>query len=174
LGETERAIRNAFRRAQKLDAVLFLDEFEYLVMQRREGLNASIIALTTNSILAEMDRFTGILVACTNHPELIDSAMPRRFTYKVNFSALRPEDRATAFDKYLARYGNRLESTERSIVGAIGHLSLGDVGNVARQLELESSLPDQPMITNKDIIKMLTDEVRARIGNITAQIGFSG
>ena len=52
--------------------------------------------------------------------------------------------------------------------------ALGDVGNVARQLELESSLPDKPMITNKDIIKMLTDEVRARTGKITAQIGFSG
>jgi len=65
LGASERAIRDSFRQAYDEGAILFLDEFENLVQQRREGNNASIIEMTTTTILAELDRYRGLFVACT-------------------------------------------------------------------------------------------------------------
>ncbi len=141
LGDSERAIRDTFRQAYDEGAILFLDEFENLVLQRRGGNNASIIEMTTTTILAELDRYRGLFIACTNHQEVIDRAMLRRFTLKVNFMPLRPKDRARAYNRYLARFGGDLAPSEQERLVRLEGLGLGDIGNILRRLELMTGIP---------------------------------
>lgn len=173
LGETERAIKEAFRQAYDEGAILFLDEFENLVLQRREGNNASIIEMTTATILAELDRYRGLFIACTNHLEVIDRAMLRRFTLKVNFMPLRPKDRARAYNRYLSRFGGGLAPSEQERLVRLEGLSLGDIGNILRRLELMTGIPGYEAVEKNDVIGMLAQEVALRCGKESPRIGFS-
>jgi len=172
LGATERAIRDSFRQAYDEGAILFLDEFENLVQQRREGANASIIEMTTTTILAELDRYRGLFVACTNHPEVIDRAMLRRFTLKVNFLPLRSEDRARAYDRYLSKFGGELDPSEKERLERLEGLSLGDIGNILRSLELMSGIPGWEAAEKGKVLGMLAQEVSLRCGKESPRIGF--
>ena len=173
LGATERAIRDSFRQAYDEGAILFLDEFENLVQQRREGINASIIEMTTTTILAELDRYRGLFIACTNHLGAIDRAMLRRFTLKVNFMPLRPKDRAQAYNRYLSRFGGELSPSEQERLVRLEDLSLGDIGNILRRLELMSGIPGYETAEKSEVILMLAQEVALRCGKESPRIGFS-
>jgi SpoVK/Ycf46/Vps4 family AAA+-type ATPase len=172
LGASERAIRDSFRQAYDEGAILFLDEFENLVQQRREGNNASIIEMTTTTILAELDRYRGLFVACTNHPDVIDRAMLRRFTLKVNFMPLRPKDRERAYYRYLAKFGGELNLSEQGQLSRLEGLSLGDIGNILRRLELMSGIPSYETAQKSEVIGMLAQEVALRLGKESPRIGF--
>ncbi|KAI1461956.1 AAA-domain-containing protein [Annulohypoxylon moriforme] len=81
VGETERSIRNLFKRAREASpSIIFFDEFDSIAGSR-SGPSGSggVQALTT--LLTEMDGFERIgevfVLAATNKPELLDSALRR-------------------------------------------------------------------------------------------------
>ncbi|KAI1074944.1 AAA-domain-containing protein [Whalleya microplaca] len=82
VGETERSIRNLFKRAREASpSIIFFDEFDSIAGSR-SGATAGtggVQALTT--LLTEMDGFERIgevfVLAATNKPELLDPALRR-------------------------------------------------------------------------------------------------
>lgn len=83
VGETERSIRNLFKRAREASpSIIFFDEFDSIAGTRSSstgGSSGGVQALTT--LLTEMDGFERIgevfVLAATNKPELLDSALRR-------------------------------------------------------------------------------------------------
>lgn len=84
VGETERSIRNLFKRAREASpSIIFFDEFDSIAGSRSgpggSGGSGGVQALTT--LLTEMDGFERIgqvfVLAATNKPELLDSALRR-------------------------------------------------------------------------------------------------
>lgn len=81
VGETERSIRNLFKRAREASpSIIFFDEFDSIAGSRSGGsTGGGVQALTT--LLTEMDGFERIgevfVLAATNKPELLDSALRR-------------------------------------------------------------------------------------------------
>ncbi|KAI2465500.1 AAA-domain-containing protein [Annulohypoxylon bovei var. microspora] len=80
VGETERSIRNLFKRAREASpSIIFFDEFESIAGSRSGTSGGGVQALTT--LLTEMDGFEQIgevfVLAATNKPELLDSALRR-------------------------------------------------------------------------------------------------
>ncbi|KAI1143008.1 AAA-domain-containing protein [Hypoxylon sp. FL0543] len=83
VGETERSIRNLFKRAREASpSIIFFDEFDSIAGSRSGstgGSSGGVQALTT--LLTEMDGFERIgevfVLAATNKPELLDSALRR-------------------------------------------------------------------------------------------------
>ncbi|KAI2618862.1 AAA-domain-containing protein [Hypoxylon sp. NC1633] len=83
VGETERSIRNLFKRAREASpSIIFFDEFDSIAGSRSGPGGSSsggVQALTT--LLTEMDGFERIgevfVLAATNKPELLDSALRR-------------------------------------------------------------------------------------------------
>lgn len=81
VGESERAVRQVFVRARSsIPCVIFFDELDALVPKRDDARSESS-ARVVNTLLTELDGLSnreGIYVlAATNRPELIDSAMLR-------------------------------------------------------------------------------------------------
>ncbi|RVX71620.1 hypothetical protein B0A52_03804 [Exophiala mesophila] len=82
VGESERAVRQVFTRARSsVPVILFLDELDALV-PRRDGASSEASARVVNTLLTELDGVgesrAGIyVVAATNRPDMIDSAMLR-------------------------------------------------------------------------------------------------
>ena len=81
VGESERAVRQVFVRARSsIPCVIFFDELDALVPKRDDSLSESS-ARVVNTLLTELDGLSdrqGIyVIAATNRPDIIDSAMLR-------------------------------------------------------------------------------------------------
>jgi SpoVK/Ycf46/Vps4 family AAA+-type ATPase len=74
----EESFRLIFREAKINNAILFFDECEGLLGDRRHNSAASIL-------LTELERFDGIIILATNRPQAIDEAMHRRITMAFPF-----------------------------------------------------------------------------------------
>ncbi len=88
IGESERGVREVFKKArQAAPCILFFDEIEALIPQRGRAVGDQVSERIVTQFLTEMDgmeELKGVLVlASTNRPDLIDSAMlrPGRFDF---------------------------------------------------------------------------------------------
>lgn len=82
VGESERAVRELFRRAaEAAPALIFLDEVDALAPRRGGSTDAGVADRVVAALLTELDGATPlrevVVVGATNRPELIDPAMLR-------------------------------------------------------------------------------------------------
>ena len=85
LGTTAKNIRSLFEFIQKIPCVLFLDEFDAIAKARDDANELGELKRVVNSLLQNIDT-TGsdsIILAATNHQQLLDPAIWRRFDYKL-------------------------------------------------------------------------------------------
>jgi len=87
VGETGKNIAKAFREAEKLGAILLLDEADAVISKRLSvtGSNSFYINQEINTFMQEIDRFNGILILTSNFFENFDPAMLRRISYHIEF-----------------------------------------------------------------------------------------
>lgn len=85
LGTTAKNIRTLFDFAQKMPCVLFLDEFDAIAKARDDSNELGELKRVVNSLLQNVDAMgsDSLLLAATNHDQLLDSAVWRRFDYKL-------------------------------------------------------------------------------------------
>ncbi len=85
LGTTAKNIRSLFEFAQKMPCVLFLDEFDAIAKARDDSNELGELKRVVNSLLQNVDAMSkdSLLIAATNHDKLLDSAVWRRFEYKL-------------------------------------------------------------------------------------------
>lgn len=81
LGNTSKNIRKLFEYASSRPCILFLDEFDAIAKARNDNHEMGELKRVINSLLQNIDEFTesNILIAATNHEELLDKAIWRRF-----------------------------------------------------------------------------------------------
>ncbi|MEO9211329.1 MAG: ATP-binding protein [Ginsengibacter sp.] len=81
LGNTAKNIRKIFEFADNKPCILFLDEFDAIAKARDDQYELGELKRVINSLLQNIDAFAkhNILIAATNHPELLDKAIWRRF-----------------------------------------------------------------------------------------------
>lgn len=121
MGETAAKLRLIFDHIQQTRAVYLFDEFDAIGTQRGASNDVGEIRRVLNSFLVfvEQDRSDSVIVAATNHPELLDRALHRRFDDIIKF------DRPDA-DRISRIIENRL---------AAFHLSSLALDSLARQAE---------------------------------------
>lgn len=85
LGSTSKNIRTLFDFVDNLPCILFLDEFDAIAKLRDDTNELGELKRVVNSLLQNIDSLKGKIpvVAATNHEHLLDSAVWRRFDYKV-------------------------------------------------------------------------------------------
>lgn len=95
LGESAKNVENALKFAQANKVVMLLDEFDSIAGKRGAGIAASDKTYNgvVNALLTNMEGKPplGLLVACTNLPDLIDPAFLRRFDFIIEIASP-PED----------------------------------------------------------------------------------
>jgi transitional endoplasmic reticulum ATPase len=104
IGETEKGIREVFRRAkQAAPCIVFFDEIDGLAPRRGGGMDGHAGDRLLTQLLTEMDGIEGragvIVIAATNRPELIDTALlrPGRFDLVVELRYPNQEEREAIF-----------------------------------------------------------------------------
>lgn len=88
LGSTSKNIRALFDFAAKNPCVLFLDEFDAIAKLRGDGQELGELKRVVNSFIQNLDTLgtQSIVIAATNHHELLDSAVWRRFSYRLELT----------------------------------------------------------------------------------------
>ncbi|HEX7238831.1 MAG TPA: ATP-binding protein [Longimicrobiaceae bacterium] len=81
LGKTGQNLRRALDHARHHPSVLLLDEFDALGKRRDDPSDVGELKRIVNVLLSELERWPShsLFVAATNHPELLDRAIWRRF-----------------------------------------------------------------------------------------------
>jgi len=90
LGETATNLRKVFDFIAKHKLVVLFDEFDALGKERDDGSEHGELRRVVNAVLQMMDSYEGksIIVAATNHEQILDSAIWRRFDEIVEFPLL--------------------------------------------------------------------------------------
>ncbi len=90
LGESEKAIRMAFKKAKQIaPCILFFDEFDAVAPRRGMSENGSAWEKVVNQLLTSMDGVEDLsnvtVMAATNRPDMVDPALlrPGRFDKKI-------------------------------------------------------------------------------------------
>lgn len=81
LGETAANLANLFSFASTGAYVLFLDEFDSLGKMREDTSDHGELRRVVNAVLQQIDAYSGpsLIVAATNHSQVLDAALWRRF-----------------------------------------------------------------------------------------------
>jgi len=87
LGRTGNNIRIVLDYARRAPSVLLLDEFDAIAKRRDDAVEVGELKRLVTVLLQAIDEWPsdGLLVAATNHPELLDPAVWRRFERVVRF-----------------------------------------------------------------------------------------
>jgi SpoVK/Ycf46/Vps4 family AAA+-type ATPase len=104
LGSTSKNIRSVFEFAAKTPCVLFLDEFDAIAKLRDDTQELGEIKRVVNSFLQKLDMLgtQSVVLAATNHAQLLDKAVWRRFNYRIELSYPEPELRSAMWHSFLA------------------------------------------------------------------------
>ncbi len=145
VGETEQNMAKMFEEAETEQAVLLLDEADSFLRSRRMA-ERSYEVSEVNEMLQGMERYAGIFICTTNLFQDLDEAALRRFTFKIQFKGLKPDQRERMFvAEALGGDAQRLTDEQRKRLRLLELLAPGDFAAVKRQVDVlgESFEPDE-------------------------------
>jgi AAA+ superfamily predicted ATPase len=149
LGETAARLQRVFESVRLRQCVLFLDEFDTLGKERGDEHETGEIKRVVSSLLLQIDRLPSyvIVVTATNHPELLDRAVWRRFQLRLTL----PKATRTGIEHWLERWtrqtGRPLGLAPRTLADKLVGGSYAEVEEFARDIDRRAilSLPDPDM-----------------------------
>jgi SpoVK/Ycf46/Vps4 family AAA+-type ATPase len=127
LGQTSRNLRRVFEYAEQRPCVLFLDEFDALASARGNERDVGELQRVVIALLQNIDALPDntILVAATNHDQLLDPAVWRRFSFRVPMPKPDAEMRHALWTQMLGTFlpkGLDIDALVASSDGATGAL----------------------------------------------------
>lgn len=129
LGRSGTNLRMVFDFAKSLPCILLLDEIDAVAKRRSDNTDVGELKRLVTIILQEVDQWPseGLLLAATNHPELIDPALWRRFDLVVNFGLPERGNVKEAVRQYLGGDYNKFELWIDVLVFAFQGSSFSDI-----------------------------------------------
>jgi len=169
VGEAERNIAAMFEEARREGAVLLLDEVDSF-LANRAGAHRNWEVTQVNELLTQIEQFEGIFVCTTNRIDQMDPASLRRFSHKIRFDPLTPDQAVHLFRQTAVRLG--ISGAEMASYVAdlrcLRGLTPGDFTVLVRQARMR----DEPF-NAANAIRFLREELRLRPG-AGQQMGFVG
>ncbi|KAM4592236.1 spastin-like isoform 2-T2 [Odontesthes bonariensis] len=125
VGEGEKLVRALFAVARELQpSVIFIDEVDSLLCERREGEHDASRRLKTE-FLIEFDGVNSggdervLVMGATNRPQELDEAVLRRFAKRVYVALPDEKSRFTLLNNLLGKHGNPLITNELSYLAKV-------------------------------------------------------
>ncbi len=158
MGETATRLRLVFDAVAMQRGVYFFDEFDAIGAQRAGPNDVGEIRRVLNSFLQFLENDDGpsLIVAATNHPELLDKALYRRFDDVISYDLPDPsvvqgilEARLATFDLKPIEWAPVLESA--------AHLSQAEVARAADEAAKVAVLDGHDGVTTATLLTALTE-----------------
>ena len=153
LGNTAKNLRRVFDYANRQPCVLFLDEFDAIAKARDDQHELGELKRVVNSLLQNMDTYCqhGVLIAATNHQELLDDAIWRRFQTVIEVPKPAINEIEFFFSKVTASLDKKSIADKHmvTIYGQLGGLSYSDIQ------VLGQNVVKQKLIQNEDSVSAI-------------------
>lgn len=129
LGETAQRIGQIFEHARSRQCVLFFDEFDVVGKERGDIHETGEIKRVVSSLLMQIDALPSyvVVVTASNHPELLDRAVWRRFQIRLELPAPKQCQIEEWFRRFEKRTGYELGSSPRSLAQNLQDLSFAEI-----------------------------------------------
>lgn len=146
LGETAVRLAKLFAQVRTERCVLFFDEFDVVGKERGDVHETGEIKRVVSSLLLQVDQLPShvVVVAATNHSELLDRAAWRRFQVRVALPLPTEKQRAEWLKHFEARAGFSLKHSHSNLAKNLGPMSFADLELFALDVQRRYilSLPD--------------------------------
>jgi SpoVK/Ycf46/Vps4 family AAA+-type ATPase len=158
MGETAAKLRQIFEATGQTRGIYFFDEFDAIGSQRGIMNDVGEIRRVLNSFLQmiEQDQSHSLIVAATNHPDILDPALFRRFDDVLRYELPAEKQIAALLRARLLLFAAKGVSWKRLAKSAAG-LSYAEVARATEEVLKEALIHDQELVTEADIRKMLLE-----------------
>lgn len=145
LGKTGQNLRAALEYARSAPCVFFIDEFDAVGKRRDDPADVGELKRIVNVLLLELERWPAdnLLIAATNHPELLDRAVWRRFDSTIRLGLPDRDARRAILERSLSSYGVPVSAVDVSACSdALVNASGSDIAGLVRLGVRETALSD--------------------------------
>ncbi|TFW28536.1 AAA family ATPase [Duganella callida] len=154
LGETSGRLKRLFDFVRTHECVLFFDEFDTLGKERGDTHETGEIKRVVSSLLLQIDSLPShvVVVTATNHAELLDRAVWRRFQVRLSVPPPSLAQKEAWFQRLQEKMGLSLGHTPKALAKKLNVSSFSDIeqfsDDVSRRYVLALPNADMKLIVN--------------------------
>lgn len=166
LGETAQRISQVFDYARSRQCVLFFDEFDAVAKERGDSNETGEIKRVVSALLLQVDALPSYVVAVTasNHPELLDRAVWRRFQMHLELPMPGQDQIVEWLHRFEGRTGYEIDYSVERLAAKLRGLSFAEVEDFGLDLARRAVL-SQPDVDMRRIVRDRLCQLSARAGN---------
>jgi SpoVK/Ycf46/Vps4 family AAA+-type ATPase len=163
MGETSAKLRTIFDATVKTRAVYLFDEFDAIGAQRTAGNDVGEARRILNTFLLFLDdtRPESLVVAATNHPGLLDTALFRRFDAVVAYALPSPPEAVDVLKRRLASMNTSGVAWEE-VANHVNELSQAELVRAAESAAKRAILEESDSIGTAGLVAALDERRTAR------------
>ncbi len=160
LGETAANLRKVFDFVADHPMVALFDEFDAIGKERGNSGEHGELRRVVNAVLQMMDAYQGqsLILAATNHEQILDTAIWRRFDETVEFPLPNNEQLSQLLKLKLRGIRRQFELDDEELITRLANKSGADVERVVRRAIKRMILRSQEFLTIKDLENALVRE----------------
>lgn len=136
LGETGSRLSDVFAWARSRRCVLFLDEFDAIAKERGDEHETGEVKRVVSSLLMLIDDLPAhvVVIAASNHPELLDRGAARRF--ELVFRLPRPSVAARTrwWENFLTRHDLRVGASPKTLAARVPASNFSELENLGQDI----------------------------------------
>jgi SpoVK/Ycf46/Vps4 family AAA+-type ATPase len=157
MGETAAKLRQIFDSLGSTRGVYFFDEFDAIGGQRLAANDVGEVRRILNSFLVmiEEDTSNSLILAATNHPEILDRALFRRFDDVIEYDLPNVQQIESILRSRLGRFAPK-DLNVRVLAKATSNLSHADVTRAAEEAVKNAVMHDLDVIDADELQRLLT------------------
>ena len=158
LGSTAKNIRKIFDYVSTRDCILFLDEFDVIAKLRDDKNELGELKRVVNSLIQNIDSLNNncILIAATNHHELLDPAIWRRFSKVLTLDKPNQDEIGRLLKTLLDSYPNNIlndNKKSKALELALEGFSHSDIKTITHNAARCSVIKQRGDINFSDFLK---------------------
>ena len=163
LGETATRLKHVFDSARTTPCVLFFDEFDAVGKERGDTHETGEIKRVVSTLLMQTDELPSytVVVAASNHAELLDRAAWRRFQLRLSLNPPTPK----ALTEYIARFACSLPEplgyAPETLAQKLGPVSYAEAEEFCRDIRRRQVLA-MGEVSTKEIVRERLGQWRER------------
>lgn len=172
LGNTAKNIRKIFDFADNKPCILFLDEFDAIAKARDDQYELGELKRVINSLLQNIDSFArqNILIAATNHPELLDKAIWRRFNTVIEIGLPQEDEIVKLVKTFTNDFDTEFNADEKrldKLAKLFAEKSPSDIKTIINNAKAQTVINDREVLQYEDVLIELFEFNRH--GNLTIE-----
>ena len=158
LGETAVRLKRVFDYVQTTPCVLFFDEFDTVGKERGDTNETGEIKRVVTSLLMHVDELPNyaVVIAATNHSELLDRAVWRRFQLRLRLLAPGERDLMRYFERFLTLMGRPSKSVAKNITKRLGEISYAE----AEEFTLDVRRRDVMTMKERPLMQVIEEQLK--------------